>query len=162
MREPQARTIYLKDYTPPAFKVDTVELDVDIREDHALVSAKLAIRRNAAGPLVLDGDEVELVSLKLDGAGVKYDLSPERLTIHDVPDRFTLETVSRIVPHKNTKLEGLYATKNGFVTQCEAEGFRRITWFIDRPDVMAKYTTTVRAKYPVLLSDRKSVVRERV
>src|SRR5690242_16494611 len=156
MREPQARTIYLKDYTPPAFKVDTVELDVDIREDYALVSAKLAIRRNAAGPLVLDGDEVELVSLKLDGAGVKYDLSPERLTIHDVPDRFTLETVSRIVPHKNTKLEGLYATKNGFVTQCEAEGFRRITWFIDRPDVMAKYTTTVRAdpkRFPVLLSN---------
>jgi len=153
MREPQARTIYLKDYTPPAFKVDTVELDVDIREDHAIVGAKLAIRRTAAGPLVLDGDEVELVSLKLEGRDVKYDLTPERLTIHDVPDRFTLETVSRIVPQKNTKLEGLYATKNGFVTQCEAEGFRRITWFIDRPDVMAKYTTTVRAKYPVLLSN---------
>ena len=153
MREPQARTIHLKDYTPPAFKVDTVELDVDIREDHARVSARLAVRRNAAGPLVLDGDEVELLSLKLDGREVKYDLTPERLTIHDVPDRFTLETVSRIVPQKNTKLEGLYATKNGFVTQCEAEGFRRITWFIDRPDVMAKYTTTVRAKYPVLLSN---------
>jgi aminopeptidase N len=153
MREPQARTIYLKDYIPPAFNVGTVELDVDIREDHALVSAKLAIRRNAAGPLVLDGDEVELLSLKLDGAEVKYDLTPERLTIHDLPERFTLETVSRIVPQKNTKLEGLYATKNGFVTQCEAEGFRRITWFIDRPDVMAKYTTTVRAKYPVLLSN---------
>ena len=157
MREPQARTIYLKDYTPPAFKVDTVELDVDIRDDHALVAAKLAIRRNerlhAPSPLVLDGDEVELVSLKLDGREVKDDLTAERLTIHDVPDRFTLETVSRIVPQKNTKLEGLYATKNGFVTQCEAEGFRRITWFIDRPDVMAKYTTTVRAKYPVLLSN---------
>ena len=153
MREPQARTIYLKDYIPPAFNVDTVELDVDIREDHALVSAKLAIRRSAAGPLVLDGDEVELLSLKLDGAEVSYDLTPERLTIHDLPERFTLETVSRIVPQKNTKLEGLYATKNGFVTQCEAEGFRRITWFIDRPDVMAKYTTTVRAKYPVLLSN---------
>src|SRR3954470_5291577 len=153
MREPQPRTIYLKDYSPPAFKVDTVELDVDIREDHAMVGAKLAIRRNAAGPLVLDGDEVELVSVKLDGRDVHYELTPERLTIHDVPDRFTLETVSRIVPQKNTKLEGLYATKNGFVTQCESEGFRRITWFADRPDVMAKYTTTVRAKYPVLLSN---------
>jgi aminopeptidase N len=153
MREPQGRTIHLKDYTPPAFKVDTVELDVDIRDDHALVSAKLAMRRNAAGPLVLDGDEVELVSVKLDGGDVRYDLTPDRLTIHDAPERFTLETVSRIVPQKNTKLEGLYATKNGFVTQCEAEGFRRITWFIDRPDVMAKYTTTVRAKYPVLLSN---------
>src|SRR3954464_4015048 len=156
MREPQARTIYLKDYTPPAFKVDTVELDVDIREDHAIVCAKLALRRNAPGPLVLDGDEVQLVSLKLDGRDVRYDLTPERLTVHDVPDRFTLETVSRIVPQKNTKLEGLYATKHGFVTQCEAEGFRRITWFIDRPDVMATYTTTIHAdkkRYPVLLSN---------
>src|SRR3954466_6743683 len=153
MREPQPRNIYLKDYTPPAFNADTGELDVDIREDHAVVSAKLAIRRNAAGPLVLDGDEVQLVSVKLDGHDVRYDVTPERLTIHDVPDRCTLETVSRIVPQKNTKLEGLYATKNGFVTQCEAEGFRRITWFTDRPDVMAKYTTTVRAKYPVLLSN---------
>src|SRR5437868_745222 len=108
MREPQTRTIYLKDYTPPAFKVDTVELDVDIRQDHAIVGAKLAIRRSAAGPLVLDGDEVQLVSVKLDGRDgrdVRYDLTPERLTIHDVPDRFTLETVSRIVPQKNTKLE---------------------------------------------------------
>src|SRR4051812_25327641 len=153
MREPQARTIYLKDYTPPAFKVDTVELDVEIRKDDAIVSAKLAIRRNAPGPLILDGDEVELVSLKLDGRDVRYELTPERLIIPDAPDRFTLETVSRIVPQKNTKLEGLYATKNGFVTQCEAEGFRRITWFIDRPDVMARYTTTVRADYPVLLSN---------
>src|SRR3954463_6181780 len=153
MREPQARTIYLKDYTPPAFKVDTVELDVDIREDHAIVCAKLALRRNAPGPLVLDGDEVQLVSLKLDGRDVRYDLTPERLTIHDVPDRFTLDTLTRIVPQKNTKLEGLYATKHGFVTQCEAQGFRRITWFPDRPDVMARYTTTVRAKYPVLLSN---------
>src|SRR3954464_3614294 len=153
MREPQPRNIYLKDYTPPAFNVDTAELDVDIREDHAVVSARLAIRRNAAGPLVLDGDEVQLVSVKLDGREVRYELTAEKLTIHDVPDRFTLETVSRIVPQKNTKLEGLYATKNGFVTQCEAQGFRRITWYTDRPDVMAKFTTTVRAKYPVLLSN---------
>src|SRR3954466_9663365 len=156
MREPQPRNIYLKDYTPPAFNADTGELDVDIREDHAVVSAKLAIRRNAAGPLVLDGDEVQLVSVKLDGHDVRYDVTPERLTIHDVPDRCTLETVSRIVPQKNTKLEGLYATKNGFVTQCEAEGFRRITWFLDRPDVMATYTTTIHAdkkRYPVLLSN---------
>src|SRR3954468_3045640 len=153
MREPQPRNIYLKDYTPPAFNVDTVELDVDIREDHAVVSARLAIRRNAAGPLVLNGDEGQPVPGKLAGREVRYELTAEKLPIHDVPDRFTLETVSRIVPQKNTKLEGLYATKNGFVTQCEAEGFRRITWFTDRPDVMAKYTTTVRAKYPVLLSN---------
>jgi len=156
VKEPQPRTIHLKDYAPPAFRVDSVDLDVDIREDHALVRAKLEIRRNAAGPLVLDGDELELVSVALNGKPVPYKVTEDKLTVAEVPDSFTLETVSRIVPQKNTKLEGLYATKHGFVTQCEAEGFRRITWFVDRPDVMARYTTTVRAdpkKYPVLLSN---------
>src|ERR1051325_201805 len=149
MREPQPKTIYLKDYAPPAFRVETVELDIDIREDHALVRAKLELRRNAPGPLVLDGDELELVSISVKD----YEVTPEKLTIANPPDEFALETVTRIVPQKNTKVEGLYATKHGFVTQCEAEGFRRITWFIDRPDVMASYNTTVRAKYPVLLSN---------
>jgi aminopeptidase N len=153
MREPQAKAIHLKDYAPPAFRVDTVELDVDIRDDHALVKAKLQVIRNSPGPLVLDGEELQLVSVSLDGKPVRHEVTDETLTVPDVPDAFTLETVSRIVPQQNTKLEGLYATKNGFVTQCEAQGFRRITWFIDRPDVMARYTTTVRAKYPVLLSN---------
>ncbi len=160
MREPQPRAIHLKDYAPPAFRVETVELDVDIREDHALVRAKLELRRNRPGPLVLDGDELELVSVSLDGKPVRHEVTAEKLTVPDVPDAFTLETVSRIVPQKNTKLEGLYGTRHGFVTQCEAEGFRRITWFIDRPDVMAVYTTTVRAdpkKYPVLLSNGNRV-----
>src|ERR1041385_4406272 len=153
MREPQPKTIHLKDYAPPAFRVESAELDVDIRDDHALVRARLDIRRVGDGNLMLDGEELELVSIALDGGKPRYEASPERLTVHDVPERATVETVSRIVPQKNTKLEGLYATKNGFVTQAEAEGFRRITWFIDRPDVMARYTTTVRAKYPVLLSN---------
>ena len=157
MREPQPKTIYLKDYTPPPFRVETVDLDVDIRDDHAIVRARLGIRRTAPGvPLVLDGDELTLLSVKVDDRPARHEATPERLTVYDVPDRFTLETVSRLVPQKNTKLEGLYATKTGFVTQCEAEGFRRITWFIDRPDVMATYTTTVHAdkrRYPVLLSN---------
>jgi aminopeptidase N len=159
MREPQPRAIYLKDYSPPAFRVDAVDLDVDIRDDDALVRAKLAIRRNATGALVLDGDELELVSVAVNGKALatsEFSVTAEKLTVPEVPDSFTLETVTRIVPQKNTKLEGLYATKNGFVTQCEAQGFRRITWFIDRPDVMARYTTTVHAdrkKYPVLLSN---------
>ena len=156
MKEAQPRAIQLKDYAPPPFRVETVDLDVDIREDHALVRAQLEIRRNRPGPLVLDGDELELVSVALNGKPVRHEVTAEKLTLPDVPDSFTLETVSRIVPQKNTKLEGLYATKHGFVTQCEAEGFRRITWFIDRPDVMARYTTTVRAdpkEYPVLLSN---------
>src|SRR5690242_4658103 len=106
MREPQPKTIHLEDYTPPAFRVETVELDVDIREDHALVRAKLELRRNAPGPLVLDGDELELVSISVP----KYRVTPEKLTIEDAPDAFMLETLTRIVPQKNTKLEGLYAT----------------------------------------------------
>ena len=164
MREPAPKTIYLKDYTPPAFLISTIDLDVDIREDHALVRATLALARNpkaadAHAPLVLDGDELELVSVALDGrplAPGEYALGEESLSIAKAPERFTLETVSRIRPQKNTRLEGLYASTNGFFTQCEAEGFRRITWFIDRPDVMARYTNTIhaeRGRYPVLLSN---------
>ncbi|MDH5351401.1 MAG: aminopeptidase N [Betaproteobacteria bacterium] len=161
MREPTPRTIHLKDYTPPAFLVPHVELDVDLREDHAIVKAKLQVKRNTgSGPLVLDGDELALVSVALNGKPVAHTATADRLTIEDVPDAFTLETVTRIVPQKNTKLEGLYATQHGFVTQCEAEGFRRITWFVDRPDNMARYVVTVRAdkaKYPVLLSNGNRV-----
>src|SRR5438270_2624835 len=157
MREPQPKTIYLKDYTPPAFRVETVDLDVDIRDEHAIVRSRLAIRRASGNaPLVLDGEELALLTVTLDDRPARFEATPERLTVYDVPDQFTLETVSRIVPQKNTKLEGLYATKTGFVTQCEAEGFRRITWFLDRPDVMARYTTTIHAdakRYPVLLSN---------
>ncbi|MEK7437234.1 MAG: aminopeptidase N [Pseudomonadota bacterium] len=164
MREPAPKTIYLKDYTPPAFLISSIDLDVDIREDHAQVRALLEISRNpqcadAGAPLLLDGDEIELLSVALDDRALapeEYALAPESLAIVNVPERFRLETVSRIRPQKNTRLEGLYASSNGFFTQCEAEGFRRITWFIDRPDVMARYTTTIHAgreRYPVLLSN---------
>jgi len=161
MREAQAKAILLKDYSPPAFLIERVALDIDIRDDDALVKATLAVRRNPVstakyGPLMLDGDELELVSLLLDGTKKAHQVTAENLSIPDVPDAFILETVTRIVPQENTKLEGLYATKSGFVTQCEAQGFRRITWFLDRPDNLAVYTVTVRAdktKYPVLLSN---------
>ena len=131
MREAQAKAILLKDYTPPAFLIERVTLDVDIRADDALVKATLSVRRNGASnaPLVLDGDELELVSLLLDQKPKTYQVTAQSLTIADVPDSFTLETVTRIVPQKNTKLEGLYATQSGFVTQCEAQGFRRITGY---------------------------------
>src|SRR3972149_1859281 len=139
MREPQAKTIYLKDYSPPAFVIGRITLDVDLRTDDALVKATLAVRRNPASSaqnaaLVLDGDELELVSLLLDKKEKTHHVTAENLTIPDVPDAFTLETVTRVVPQKKTKLEGLYAANSGFVTQCEAQGFRRITWFLDRPD----------------------------
>ena len=164
MREPTPLTIFLKDYTPPAFLVSTVDLHVDIRADHALVRAQLALSRNPAAtdpraPLVLNGDELELLSVAIDGRQLgdgQYSVDAEHLTISDTPERCTLETCVRIKPQQNTKLEGLYATKSGFFTQCEAEGFRRITYFLDRPDVMARYTNTIhadRGEFPVLLSN---------
>jgi len=162
MREAQPGTIHLKDYMPPPFLVERVALEVDIRAEDALVKATLSVRRNGAHaqPLVLDGDELELVSLSLDGRECSHEVKSDALTVPRVPDAFTLQTVTRIVPQKNTKLEGLYATKSGFVTQCEAQGFRRITWFVDRPDNLAVYTVTVRAdknRYPVLLSNGNRV-----
>jgi len=168
MREAQPRTIHLKDYTPPPFLIGRVHLDVDIRADDALVKATLDVRRNPASPakaaaLELDGDELELVSVSLNDVLLeegRFKVTGESLCVPTVPDAFTLKTVTRIVPQRNTKLEGLYATKSGFVTQCEAQGFRRITWFVDRPDNLAVYTVTVRAdkaKYPVLLSNGNQI-----
>ena len=170
MRDPTPVTIHLKDYTPPAFLIATADLDVDIQDEFARVRAKLAVKRNPAAkdrqaPLVLDGDEIELESVAIDGrtlAAAEYTLDDEHLTIASVPDAFTLETVVRIEPRKNTKLMGLYASKDGYFTQCEAEGFRRITFFLDRPDVMARYTTTIHAdgaSCPVLLSNGNQVAR---
>jgi len=164
MLNPTPSTVYLKDYTPPPFLISTVELDVDLQDDYARVTATLAIRRNPKSadpnaPLVLDADELELESVALDGhrlAASAYTVDPRELTIAAVPDRFALTTICRIRPKQNTKLMGLYASKDGYFTQCEAEGFRRITYFIDRPDVMARYTVTIhadKARFPVLLSN---------
>jgi aminopeptidase N len=164
MLTPAPRTIHLKDYTPPAFLVSDVALSVHVEEDHTRVEATLRLRRNPAAadpraPLVLDGDELELESVRVDGRRLdpgQYRVDAEHLTLPQVPAAFTLETVVRVHPHANTKLMGLYATKDGLFTQCEPEGFRRITYFIDRPDVMARYTTTLHAdreRYPVLLSN---------
>jgi len=164
------KTIFLKDYTPPAFLVSSVDLDIDLQADHALVKATLAVTRNPkspdpVAPLELDGDELELISVQIDGrvlvAG-DFSLSAAGLEIAGVPDRFTLETVVRIRPGQNTKLMGLYASKDGYFTQCEAEGFRRITFFPDRPDVMARYTTTIQADksdFPFLLSNGNLVAQ---
>src|SRR6478609_5445308 len=162
MRDATPHPINLKDYTPPAFLVSHVELDVDIRDALATVRATLKVARNAArntpaAPLVLDGGDLELVSVELDGrmlgAG-EYHADPASLTLSNLPDTFVLRTVVRFDPWKNTKLEGLYATANGLVTQCEAQGFRRVTYFIDRPDVMSTYTVTIcadKARFPRLL-----------
>ena len=163
MKTDTPQTVYLKDYTPPAFLVDAVDLDFVIGADSTTVSATLAMRRNPATPkqpLVLDGDELETLSVAVDGQKWAFSETPSSLTLNDLPDSFTLHTVVRINPDKNTRLSGLYRSKDGYFTQCEAQGFRRITWFLDRPDVMSTYTVTLhadKAAFPVLLANGNPV-----
>jgi aminopeptidase N len=174
MKDPRPQPIHRKDYRPPRYLVDEVDLRVCLFEDHAEIHATLQMRRNEAAapepePLVLQGERLQLLSVAVDGAPLlpegdehegpprgSYRVDQESLTIHEVPARFSLTTVVRTEPQNNTQLEGLYRSGRTFCTQCEAEGFRRITYFLDRPDVMARYTTTIEAdarSYPVLLSN---------
>jgi aminopeptidase N len=154
-------TIRRIDYTPPPFLIETVDLDVELGQETTGVVARLAVRRNPAAEsrpadLVLDGKKMELVSVQLDGKSASHEMTPETLILRAVPDRFSLEIKTRLRPRDNTELTGLYKSRDLFCTQCEAEGFRRITYFLDRPDVMARYTTRIvadRALAPVLLSN---------
>ena len=130
---------------PPAYQVETIHLDFDLQPKTTRVKATLAIRRNgeAAEPLTLDGVGLKLISAAVDGqplAPGAYDVTAEHLVVRDVPAAFTLETEVEIDPQGNTALEGLYMSGGRFCTQCEAEGFRKITYFPDRPDVLARYT----------------------
>ncbi len=168
-QQPQA--IYLKDYQVPAYLIEHTELRFELDEEETLVRATLQIRRNpesgqARPPLQLHGHEsVKLCRLNIDGeilSGRDFVRSDELLTIPDVPERFTLECLTRIEPQNNTALEGLYKSDGMFCTQCEAEGFRRITFYPDRPDVMSVFRTTVvadRKRYPILLSNGNPVER---
>ena len=163
MRTDIAHTIRLKDYLPPAWLVETVHLDVSLHPSETRVRAKLAFKPNpesASAPLVLDGDGLSLMSLKLDGAplpAANFVASPNQLTIPQPPSGpFTLEIETLVDPSANTQLSGLYRSSDTYCTQCEAEGFRRITYFPDRPDVMAVYTTRIEAdrqEAPVLLAN---------
>ncbi len=162
IREAADRTTRLADYAPPAYLVDTVALDVDISRPRVTVRACLGMRRNpegAGGALVLDGEHLEFVRVAIDGVALEspaYELTGERLTIASAPEIFRIETEVRLDPWTNTRLEGFYASKDGLFTQCEAEGFRTITYFPDRPDVMATYTVTLHAsreEYPHLLAN---------
>ncbi|CAA9209656.1 MAG: Membrane alanine aminopeptidase N [uncultured Craurococcus sp.] len=148
------------DYRPPAFLIDTVELEFRLDPAATLVRARLGFRRNGPGEFRLDGDGLTLLEAKLDGVALaegRARLGADgSLTIADAPEAGLLETLVRIAPEKNTELSGLYTSGGNFYTQCEAEGFRRITFFPDRPDVMARYTVTLhaeRARCPVLLSN---------
>ena len=166
MKENNApKTIRLADYKAPNYLIDTVHLDVRIYDEHTDVVAHLTVRANpdvpnaAAQPLELVGADLELLAIEINGEELssdRYQIDDETLTITGVPDQFSLLTMTRINPKTNTSLEGLYVSKGMYCTQCEAEGFRKITYYLDRPDVMAKFTTRVEADkqaYPILLSN---------
>ncbi|MBM63637.1 MAG: aminopeptidase N [Acidobacteria bacterium] len=157
-------TKYRKDYRPPTHLVDTFELDFDLSDEHTCVRSRMALHSNPkhenhTGELILDGVDLKLVRVVIDGRELRKDeyvVDEETLTLTGLPSTFVLETEVLVEPQANTCFEGLYRSGLMFLTQCEAEGFRRITYFLDRPDVMARYITTVRAdrsRYPILLSN---------
>jgi aminopeptidase N len=173
MSAEKPQVVHRRDYRPPDYRIDTVDLDFDLREDETLVRAKLAIRRDPgvlgdAPPLVLAGQGLETLALAIDGRTLgarEYGIEDDALEIPAPPERFTLESLVRIHPERNTALSGLYRSSGNFCTQCEAHGFRRITWFLDRPDVMARYAVRIEAdreRYPVLLSNGNRIAQEEV
>ena len=154
--------IHLKDYRPPSFDVETVDLDIKLFDDHAIVDSTLVMQRQTDGDLVLYGEALELMSIKLNDeplAHNRYTQAEGALTITDAPENTKLQLQVRIHPHTNTALEGLYIAGSGddtmFVSQCEPEGFRKITFYPDRPDVLAIFTTRLEAdkRFPTLLSN---------
>ena len=152
---------YLKDYQTPAYRILETDLHFDIAEPQTVVKSRLTVEQQRVGePLVLDGS-AKLLSVKINGAAADYVLEGETLTIADVPsERFTVEVETEILPAENKSLMGLYASGGNLFTQCEPEGFRKITFYIDRPDVMSKFTTTIVAdkkRYPVLLSNGNKI-----
>src|SRR5271168_3149890 len=165
------RPVRLAEYRPPAFVIDTVDLVFELGDSDTQVKSRLRIRRNPessdrSAALRLDGEELALLSVALDGEPLgpnRYELPAEGgLILADVPDAFSLDIETRVSPGTNTALSGLYMSGGNFCTQCEPEGFRRITYFIDRPDVMARYTTTITAekgRCPVLLANGNPVER---
>ncbi|KAJ6946233.1 hypothetical protein NC651_001099 [Populus alba x Populus x berolinensis] len=156
------KEIFLKDYKLPDYYFDSVYLTFLLGEEKTIVSSKITVlpRVEGSSPLVLDGADLKLLSVKVNGEELKngdYHLESRHLTILSPPSgKFKLEIVTEIYPQKNTSLEGLYKSSGNFCTQCEAEGFRKITYYQDRPDIMAKYTVRIEADkslYPVLLSN---------
>ena len=161
MRTDLPQPVRLVDYTPPAYLIDEVHLDFDLVPNATRVKARLSLRRNGDGPapLVLNGVRLKTISVAIDGralAASDYVVGDETLTIAKPPTAFVLETEVEIDPDGNKALEGLYMSGGRFCTQCEAEGFRKITWFADRPDVLSRFTVRMTADvaaYPRLLSN---------
>lgn len=168
MKEAQAQNIYLKDYKVPDFLIDEISLDISLYEEESLVISCLKVRRNPdslnpKASLVLNGQELTLLELRMDGVALSdadYEQDEKSLTVKTHNDAFELESKVSIKPQENTSLEGLYKSSNKFCTQCEAEGFRKITWYLDRPDVLSSFTTRIEADkklYPVLLSNGNKI-----
>lgn len=160
MPQEAPKTIYLSDYQSTNYKVDSIDLHFDLHETQTLVKSKLSIRSiTNQQALQLNGENLLLKSVAINGkilSSNDYELTDELLMIPDVPDVFELAIETEINPKANTALNGLYLSSGNFCTQCEAEGFRRITYMLDRPDVMATYTTTIvadKTRYPILLSN---------
>jgi len=156
---------FRKNYTKPSYLVNTIVLNFNLLDDKTIVKSTMAIKKNTAltskenASLMLNGENIKLLSIKLDSIFLprkSYSVDDDILTINDLPDRFDLEIITEIEPSKNTTLEGLYKSSGKYCTQCEAEGFRKITYFPDRPDVMTLFTTTIEAdktSFPYLLSN---------
>ncbi len=161
MRTEEPRTIRLKDYRAPDFRISKIDLDFVLDPEATRVAATMKVRRtgNKSASLTLSGEQLKLLALRIDGKDLpenSYRTDAETLIVDSVPDEFVLDIFTEIAPASNTSLEGLYLSKGIFCTQCEAEGFRRMTYYLDRPDNLAVFTTRIEAgktKYPVLLSN---------
>ena len=143
-------TIYLENYEPSAYLINRTELHFDLYEDHVIVSSLIHLFRvSSSAPdtsLALNGEDMELLSVSMDGRELdekEYSVSVDSLVLHAVPEQCVLSCKTRIRPQENTSLSGLYKSRSLFCTQCEAEGFRKITYYLDRPDVMSVFTVTV-------------------
>lgn len=155
--------IYLKDYAPSNYLIDDTYLHFDLQKEYTIVKSIINFSQNPKGnkdnTLVLDGEELQLRTILLNGQILsknQFEVTPTQLIIPNLPNRFTLETEVLIKPAENKTLSGLYQSKENYCTQCEAQGFRRITYFLDRPDILTRFTTTISAdkhRYPVLLSN---------
>ena len=167
MKDNQPKAIQLSEYTPPEFYIAETSLEFDLHEEYTIVTATLSVLRNADAPnasqLSLHGQELELLSVELNQkllSAEQYELNDDAITLFHLVESNTIVFQTKIYPHKNTALEGLYRSNTMYCTQCEAEGFRKITYYLDRPDVMSVFTTKITAdksQYPILLSNGNKV-----
>ena len=143
--------VFRKDYTAPDHQIESIDLSFDLIPTCTEVTSKIIAvpqEDRKSDDLILDGDDLTLVSIKIAGEDSfpgQYDMRPGKLIIHNIKERTEIEIVTRINPRNNLELSGLYMSKNNYITQCESEGFRRITYFPDRPDILAKYRVVIRA-----------------